>query len=131
MIHPKRFEEIKHVTQDASPTGTWYIHVYVVKDGHRGSLLGTTSVRVLETCASEGALRPGEGWTRLLIRPPHAFGAVDAMLTNFHLPRSTLMMLVSAFAGHANIRKAYEHAVRERYRFFSYGDAMLLERASQ
>ena len=69
------------------------------------------------------------GTTRLFIRPPYRFRAVDALVTNFHLPRSTLLMLVSAFAGPDPIRRAYRHAVDHRYRFFSYGDAMLLERA--
>jgi S-adenosylmethionine:tRNA ribosyltransferase-isomerase len=96
--------------------------------GKRILAVGTTSVRTLEAAALEGDLVAGEGETRLFIQPGFNFRVVDRMITNFHLPKSTLMMLVSAFAGHANIRRAYEHAVRERYRFFSYGDAMLLER---
>lgn len=99
--------------------------------GKKVLAVGTTSVRTLEAAAQGGELKAGEDDTRLFIQPGFEFRVVDRLITNFHLPKSTLMMLVSAFAGHANIRKAYEHAVRERYRFFSYGDAMLLERAPQ
>lgn len=91
--------------------------------------VGTTSLRTLEAAAHDGTLRAGEAETRLFIKPGYRFNVVDRLITNFHLPKSTLLMLVSAFAGQENIRKAYEHAVRERYRFFSYGDAMLLERS--
>ncbi|HEU4534175.1 MAG TPA: S-adenosylmethionine:tRNA ribosyltransferase-isomerase, partial [Polyangiaceae bacterium] len=95
--------------------------------------VGTTVVRALETAADParpGLVTPGRGATRLLIQPGYAFRVVDALLTNFHLPRSTLLSLVSAFAGRSRVLAAYEHAVRERYRFYSYGDAMLLrERA--
>jgi S-adenosylmethionine:tRNA ribosyltransferase-isomerase len=73
----------------------------------------------------------GSGETRLFIRPGYRFRVVDRLLTNFHLPCSTLLMLVSSFAGLENVRAAYAHAIRERYRFFSYGDAMLVERAPQ
>lgn len=89
--------------------------------------VGTTSVRVLESCAdAEGRVLPGQGWTDLFIYPGYHFKAVDALITNFHLPRSTLLMLVAAFAGQELIRHAYVEAVRQRYRFFSYGDAMLI-----
>jgi S-adenosylmethionine:tRNA ribosyltransferase-isomerase len=91
--------------------------------------VGTTALRALESAASQGELRSGSAETRLFIVPGYAFRVVDRLVTNFHLPRSTLLMLVSAFAGSANIRSAYGHAVRERYRFFSYGDAMLIEAA--
>ena len=91
--------------------------------------VGTTSLRALESAAGDGVLRPGEGETALFITPGYRFRVVDRLLTNFHLPRSTLLMLVSAFAGVETIRAAYRHAIGERYRFFSYGDAMLLERA--
>ena len=95
--------------------------------GGRIVAVGTTSVRVLETVADEsGRVAPGGGATRLFIRPPYRFRAVDALLTNFHLPRSTLLMLVSALAGREAVLAAYEEAVRERYRFYSYGDAMLI-----
>jgi S-adenosylmethionine:tRNA ribosyltransferase-isomerase len=91
--------------------------------------VGTTVVRALETAADPaqpGLVVAGRGSTRLLIQPGYAFRVVDALLTNFHLPRSTLLSLVSAFAGRSRVLAAYEHAVRERYRFYSYGDAMLL-----
>lgn len=96
--------------------------------GGRVVAVGTTSVRSLEAAAASGKLRPFEGDTRLFIRPGYRFRMVDVLLTNFHLPRSTLLMLVSAFAGHQRVMAAYRHAVNKRYRFFSYGDAMLLER---
>jgi S-adenosylmethionine:tRNA ribosyltransferase-isomerase len=89
--------------------------------------VGTTTLRALETCAAHG-FRAGAGETKLFIVPGYTFRAVDRLLTNFHLPRSTLLMLVSAFGGLENIRKAYAHAIAERYRFYSYGDAMLIER---
>jgi len=89
--------------------------------------VGTTSLRALESAADDG-LRAGESETSLFITPGYRFRVVDRLLTNFHLPRSTLLMLVSAFAGYGAIRAAYAHAIDERYRFFSYGDAMLLER---
>ena len=91
--------------------------------------VGTTALRALESAATGGALRAGTAETRLFIVPGYEFRVVDRLVTNFHLPKSTLLMLVSAFAGVENIRRAYAHAVAERYRFFSYGDAMLLERA--
>ena len=89
--------------------------------------IGTTSVRVLESVAqSDGHINTGSGWTDIFIYPGYNFKAVDAMVTNFHLPKSTLLMLVSAFAGREKIRSAYEEAVHKRYRFFSFGDAMLI-----
>lgn len=95
--------------------------------GGRVVAIGTTTVRTLETAAAlPGGLGPGEGRSTLFIRPPYPFRAVDALMTNFHLPRSTLLMLVSAFAGREFILRAYAEAVRERYRFYSYGDATLL-----
>jgi S-adenosylmethionine:tRNA ribosyltransferase-isomerase len=96
--------------------------------GGRVVAVGTTTVRSLETAAQGGALRPFCGDSRLFIRPGYRFCAVDAMVTNFHLPESTLLMLISAFAGHQQVMAAYRHAVEERYRFFSYGDAMFLTR---
>jgi S-adenosylmethionine:tRNA ribosyltransferase-isomerase len=96
--------------------------------GGRVVAVGTTSVRSLETAAGSGELAPYEGDTALFIRPGYRFRAVDLLLTNFHLPESTLLMLVSAFAGHERVMRAYRHAVEQRYRFFSYGDAMLLGR---
>jgi S-adenosylmethionine:tRNA ribosyltransferase-isomerase len=91
--------------------------------------VGTTSLRALESAGRSGTLRAGADETTLFITPGYPFHMVDALITNFHLPRSTLLMLVSAFAGVETIRRAYAHAIAERYRFFSYGDAMLLERA--
>jgi S-adenosylmethionine:tRNA ribosyltransferase-isomerase len=91
--------------------------------------VGTTSLRALEAAAVSGTLRAITGETDLFITPGFPFRVVDRLLTNFHLPRSTLLMLVSAFAGLEPVRTAYAHAIRYRYRFFSYGDAMLLERA--
>jgi len=96
--------------------------------GGRVIAIGTTVVRSLETAASSGVVRPFHGETSIFIRPGYRFQAVDALLTNFHLPESTLLMLVTAFGGFATVMAAYRHAVRERYRFFSYGDAMFLSR---
>lgn len=96
--------------------------------GGRILAVGTTSLRALEAAAQTGELRAGEGETDIFITPGYSFRVVERLLTNFHLPKSTLLMLVSAFAGVDNIRRAYAHAVAARYRFFSYGDAMLLER---
>ena len=92
--------------------------------GGRVVAIGTTVLRALESAAAEGPLRAGAGETRLFITPGYAFRVVDALLTNFHLPESTLLMLVSAFAGREAVLSAYAHAVAQRYRFFSYGDAM-------
>jgi S-adenosylmethionine:tRNA ribosyltransferase-isomerase len=94
--------------------------------GGRLVAVGTTTVRVLETAARLGPLRPWSGETDLYIYPPYEFRAVDALLTNFHLPRSTLLLLASAFAGVELLRRAYAVAVQESYRFYSYGDAMLI-----
>jgi len=96
--------------------------------GRRVVAVGTTVVRALESSWREGAVKPFAGETRIFIFPGKPIHSVDALVTNFHLPESTLLMLVSAFAGRERILAAYEHAVRERYRFFSYGDAMLLEK---
>ena len=91
--------------------------------------VGTTALRALEAAAEGGTLAAGSAETRLFIVPGHRFRVVDRLVTNFHLPRSTLLMLVSAFAGADAIRRAYAHAIAQRYRFFSYGDAMLIENA--
>ena len=98
----------------------------VRQGGGRIVAVGTTSVRLLETAASEGTIRPYCGDTHLFIRPPYEFKAVDVMMTNFHLPRTTLLVLVRTFGGDDLIMRAYEEAVREEYRFYSYGDAMLI-----
>lgn len=98
--------------------------------GGRVLAVGTTSLRALEGAAARtGTLEAGSGETNLFILPGFAFRVVDRLLTNFHLPKSTLLMLVSAFGGVETMRRAYAHAVHERYRFFSYGDAMLIEKA--
>ncbi|HUE15802.1 MAG TPA: S-adenosylmethionine:tRNA ribosyltransferase-isomerase, partial [Planctomycetaceae bacterium] len=94
--------------------------------GGRVVAIGTTSVRTLETSSGNGLFQPWSGETNLFLRPPHEFRGVDCLLTNFHLPRSTLLVLVSALAGFDLIRRAYDAAVRERYRFYSYGDSMLI-----
>ncbi|OAI51726.1 S-adenosylmethionine:tRNA ribosyltransferase-isomerase [Planctomyces sp. SCGC AG-212-M04] len=110
--------ELPQVTVDA---------IRATKDrGGRIIAVGTTSVRTLESAASAGGLRPWSGETSIFIRPPYEFRVIDGLVTNFHLPKSTLLMLVSALAGRDNVLRAYETAVRERYRFFSYGDAMLI-----
>ena len=96
--------------------------------GGRIVCVGTTSVRTLETVATDdGVVHPGSGFTQIFITPGVKIKAVDALITNFHLPQSTLLMLVSALMGRENALRVYETAVRERYRFFSFGDAMLIE----
>lgn len=95
-------------------------------DGRPVTAVGTTVVRTLESAWHDGGVRPGRRSTSVFIYPGFEFRAVDRLLTNFHLPKSTLLMLAAAFAGHALIMKAYREAVRERYRFFSYGDCMLI-----
>ena len=95
--------------------------------GGRLWAVGTTVARTLESTVDDGGrILAGSGWTSLFIRPPYTFRAVDRLITNFHLPRSTLLMLVSAFAGHATVMGAYAEAVAREYRFYSYGDAMVL-----
>ena len=101
-----------------------------IRRARRVVAVGTTVVRTLESAALAGGgeVRPGGGSTELFITPGFPFQVVDALLTNFHLPRSTLLMLVSAFAGRERVLAAYEEAIREGYRFYSYGDAMFVER---
>ena len=97
------------------------------KNGGRVIAVGTTSCRTLESATGEdGVLKAGSGWTEIFIYPGYHFKMIDSLITNFHLPESTLMMLVSALAGKEKIMHAYEEAVKERYRFFSFGDAMLI-----
>ncbi len=95
-------------------------------DGKRVIAVGTTVVRSLETVAASGTLQPFQGESKLFIKPGFQFRVVDAMITNFHLPKSTLLMLVSAFAGSELLRRSYAHAIEQQYRFFSYGDAMYI-----
>lgn len=99
------------------------------KAGGRVLAVGTTALRALESASRSGELKAGGGETDLFVTPGFKFRTVDRLLTNFHLPKSTLLMLVSAFGGVDTIRKAYAHAIAEKYRFFSYGDAMLIEKA--
>ena len=89
--------------------------------------VGTTSMRAIESSVSSSKmLNPFEGWTNKFIFPPHDFSVADCMITNFHTPKSTLMMMISAFCGHDLMRKAYDEAIKEGYKFYSYGDAMLI-----
>lgn len=99
--------------------------------GKKVTAIGTTALRALESAARSGKLLAGNGETDIFITPGYKFKVVDRLLTNFHLPKSTLLMLVSAFAGLENIKKAYQHAIDQKYRFFSYGDAMLIERSDK
>ena len=98
------------------------------KDGRRRICsVGTTSMRAMESSVSaSGYVRAASGWTNKFIFPPYDFSIANSMITNFHTPKSTLLMMVSAFAGHDFIKEAYEEAVREKYKFYSYGDAMLI-----
>ena len=98
------------------------------KKGGRVLAVGTTTLRALESAAAGGEFKSGRGETRLFVLPGYRFRVVERLLTNFHLPKSTLLMLVSAFGGMDNVRRAYRHAIEQRYRFYSYGDAMLIER---
>ena len=98
------------------------------KEGHRVISVGTTSTRTLEAAADEnGMLRECSGWTEIFIYPGYSFKVIDGLITNFHLPQSTLVMLVSALAGREHVLNAYKEAVKERYRFFSFGDAMFIK----
>lgn len=96
--------------------------------GKKVTAIGTTSMRALESAARSGELMAGSGETDIFVTPGYEFKVVERILTNFHLPKSTLLMLVSAFAGLEHIQQAYQHAIAQKYRFFSYGDAMLIER---
>ncbi len=116
-------EEWYHLSDDTAETVN-----RALDDGRRIVCVGTTSVRALEGAleAGDGRVRPGHGWTRLYVTPGFTFRGVGAMLTNFHLPCSTLLVLVSTFAGRDRMLSAYAEAVAKGYRFFSYGDAMLI-----
>jgi len=134
-FQPVRTEDLSahqmHSEWYAVPQSTLALIQATRAAGGRVIAVGTTSVRALESAAAQpGPQDPLEGNTRLFITPGYRFHYVDALITNFHLPRSTLLMLVSALAGIAPIRQAYAHAVQGRYRFFSYGDAMLIEAPS-
>ncbi|MFQ5489754.1 MAG: tRNA preQ1(34) S-adenosylmethionine ribosyltransferase-isomerase QueA [Phycisphaerae bacterium] len=130
-FEPVKVDDLANHTMHAEPYELPPQTAAAVADCRRRSgrviSVGTTALRVLETCAtSDGHVQPGSGSTRLFCYPPNKFKVVDALLTNFHLPRSTLLALVMAFAGIDRTRSAYRHAVQVRYRFFSFGDAMLL-----
>ena len=130
-FQPVRTEDLSlhrmHAERYEVPEGTTERIVRARSAGGRIIAVGTTTVRTLETAAqADGIVRPGAGRSELFIMPGYRFRAVDGMITNFHLPKSTLLMLVSAFAGRERVLDAYALAVRERYRFFSYGDAMLV-----
>jgi S-adenosylmethionine:tRNA ribosyltransferase-isomerase len=132
-FQPVRVEDITqhrmHSERYTVPAATAQAVEKTHAQGRRVVAVGTTSLRALESAARGGTLRAESGETDLFVTPGFAFRVADALVTNFHLPKSTLLMLVSAFAGMEPIRRAYRHAVDERYRFFSYGDAMFLERA--
>jgi S-adenosylmethionine:tRNA ribosyltransferase-isomerase len=115
-----------HAEQFVIPELTAAAIARAKRQGRPVVAIGTTVLRTLEANAAEGGVRPGAGKTAIFIYPPYEFRVVDALLTNFHLPRSTLLALVMAFAGETTTRSAYALAVSERYRFFSYGDAMLI-----
>ncbi len=118
VMHSEEYMLSRDTAEEINRTG---------KQGGRIIAVGTTSVRVLEHCAdSDGYLQPGTGTTDLMILPGHSFNIIDGLLTNFHLPRSTLLMLVSAFAGREQVIAAYKEAVNKKYRFYSYGDAMII-----
>ncbi len=119
-------EHIMHKEYFAVPQQTVNAVQETRANGGRVIAIGTTAVRALESASQSGELQAGFGDTDLFITPGYQFKSVDAMLTNFHLPESTLLMLVSAFAGYENIMQAYQHAIAQQYRFFSYGDAMFL-----
>jgi S-adenosylmethionine:tRNA ribosyltransferase-isomerase len=120
-------EHVMHEEWYAVPPSTASAIADARRRGGKVWAVGTTAVRTLETCASEGGMvQAGTGETRIFIRPPYKFRVVDRLLTNFHLPRSTLIMLVAAFAGYSLTMDAYAEAVRWGYRFYSYGDAMMV-----
>ncbi|MBS0308244.1 MAG: tRNA preQ1(34) S-adenosylmethionine ribosyltransferase-isomerase QueA [Proteobacteria bacterium] len=134
------FQPVRHENLAEHPMHSeWYTIDQITVDavqsaqaaGRKVVAVGTTSLRALESASQSGRLQAGSADTRLFITPGYRFKTVNRLVTNFHLPKSTLLMLVSAFAGYDNIRAAYQHAITARYRFFSYGDAMLLSCAHQ
>ena len=128
-VQSERIDEHKmHEERYAIPRATVDAIASARATGKRVVAVGTTSLRALEAAAADGTVEAGEAETDLYITPGYRFRIVDRLITNFHLPKSTLLMLVSAFAGYDAIRHAYSHAIEKRYRFMSYGDAMLLER---
>ena len=133
-FQPVKVDEISahkmHSERYHIPEATLALIAQTKQNGGRVLAVGTTALRALESAAQSGVLKAGNAETSIFITPGYQFRVVDRLLTNFHLPKSTLMMLVSAFAGHTHIMRAYQHAVQQQYRFFSYGDAMLIERGS-
>ena len=131
-FQPVRVEDVKEHRMHSEwyhvPQETVDAIAQAKAQGGRVLAVGTTSMRALESAAAGGALQAGYGDTNIFIIPGYRFRVVERLLTNFHLPKSTLFMLVCAFGGMLNMKLAYQHAVEERYRFFSYGDAMLIER---
>ena len=121
-------EHVMHKEYFEVPEETVAAVEHVKAQGGRVIAVGTTAMRSLESASRNGQLEVSRGDTNLFITPGYQFKTVDAMLTNFHLPESTLLMLVSAFAGYERIKKVYQHAIAAKYRFFSYGDAMFIQR---
>lgn len=128
---PVRCEDLRHHTMEAEwcdiPEATAALIARVKATGGRVVAVGTTTTRALESAAANGSLRAGGRWADRFITPGYRFQVIDALFTNFHLPGSTLLLLVSAFAGRESILAAYAEAVAQRYRFYSYGDAMLIQ----
>ncbi|NHQ84804.1 tRNA preQ1(34) S-adenosylmethionine ribosyltransferase-isomerase QueA [Iodobacter sp. HSC-16F04] len=123
-------EHTMHHERYSIPAATVALIQDAKAQGGRVIAVGTTSLRALEAASQQGLLAEPEGDTNIFITPGYQFRVVDRLITNFHLPKSTLLMLVAAFAGYDTMRAAYQHAVEQEYRFFSYGDAMLLEPAT-
>lgn len=131
-FQPVRVDDIRehkmHTELYSVPAETVALIQATKAQGKKVTAIGTTALRALESAARSGELMAGAGETDIFITPGYQFKVVERLLTNFHLPKSTLLMLVSAFAGLTHIQQAYQHAIAEKYRFFSYGDAMLIER---
>lgn len=134
-FQPVRVDDIKdhHMHSEYVDVSQSVVHQIEQTKARGGRVIavGTTAVRSLETAAQQGKLQPFSGDTSIFIYPGYEFKVIDALVTNFHLPQSTLLMLVSALGGHENIMRAYHHAVEQGYRFFSYGDAMFIEKSNQ
>ena len=131
-FQPVRVDDIRehkmHTELYSVPSETVALIQATKAQGKKVTAIGTTALRALESAARSGELMAGAGETDIFITPGYQFKVVERLLTNFHLPKSTLLMLVSAFAGLTHIQQAYQHAIAKKYRFFSYGDAMLIER---
>ena len=131
-FQPVRADDIRehkmHTELYSVPAETVALIQATKAQGKKVTAIGTTALRALESAARSGKLIAGAGETDIFITPGYQFKVVERLLTNFHLPKSTLLMLVSAFAGLTHIQQAYQHAIAQKYRFFSYGDAMLIER---